>query len=106
MNMHHDWRFRVPGDTIRVHMIDYEKGEKLFDASLALQRRRLNRRALTLVLLSYPVMTGKVIALIYWQALRLLIKRIPLFDHSPTSQSVAAHPLRPVKESRNETEQI
>jgi DUF1365 family protein len=81
MDIHYDWRFREPDASLRVHMIDYEKGEKLFDASLALQRRRLNRRALTLVLLSYPVMTGKVIALIYWQALHLLLKRTPIFAH-------------------------
>jgi DUF1365 family protein len=81
MDIHYDWRFREPDASLRVHMIDYEKGEKLFDASLALQRRRLNRRALTRVLLSYPVMTGKVIALIYWQALHLLLKRTPIFAH-------------------------
>ena len=81
MDIHYDWRFRLPDDSIRVHMIDYEKGEKLFDASLALQRRPINRQALTRVLLRYPVMTGKVITLIYWQALRLLLKKTPFFTH-------------------------
>ena len=81
MDIHYDWRFRLPDDFIRVHMIDYEKGEKLFDASLALRRRPLNRRALTRVLLTYPVMTGKVIGLIYWQALRLWLKNTPVFTH-------------------------
>ena len=81
IDIHYDWRFRLPDDSIRVHMIDYEKGEKLFDASLALQRRPINRQALTRVLLRYPVMTGKVITLIYWQSLRLLLKRTPVFTH-------------------------
>jgi hypothetical protein len=81
MDIRYDWRFRLPDDSIRVHMIDYEKGEKLFDASLALQRRPINRQALTRVLLRYPVMSGKVISLIYWQALRLLLKRTPVFTH-------------------------
>jgi DUF1365 family protein len=81
IDIHYDWRFRLPDDSIRVHMIDYEKGEKLFDASLTLQRRPINRQALTLVLLRYPAMTGKVITLIYWQALRLLLKRTPVFTH-------------------------
>ena len=80
-DIHYDWRFRLPDDAIRVHMIDYENGSKLFDASLALQRRHINRQALTRVLLRYPVMTGRVIALIYWQALRLLLKRTPFFTH-------------------------
>jgi DUF1365 family protein len=81
IDIHYDWRFRLPDETIRVHMIDYEKGQRLFDASLALQRRPLNRRALTRVLFQYPVMTGKVIMLIYWQALRLLLKKTPFFTH-------------------------
>ncbi len=81
MDIHYDWRFRLPDDSMRVHMIDYERGEKLFDASLALRRRPINRQALTGVLLRYPVMTGKVISLIYWQALRLFLKRTPVFTH-------------------------
>jgi len=32
-------------------------------------------------LLRYPVMTGKVITLIYWQSLRLLLKKTPFFTH-------------------------
>jgi len=81
MDIYYDWRFRLPDNLIRVHMIDYEKGEKLFDASLALQRRPINHQALTRILLRYPVMTGKVITLIYWQSLRLLLKRAPFFTH-------------------------
>jgi DUF1365 family protein len=81
MDIRYDWRFRLPDDSIRVHMIDYEKGEKLFDASLTLRRRPINRHALTRVLLRYPVMTGKVISLIYWQSLRLLLKKTPVFTH-------------------------
>jgi DUF1365 family protein len=81
IDINYDWRFRVPDDSIRVHMIDYEKGKKLFDASLALQKHPISRQALTRVLLRYPVMTGKVVFLIYWQALRLLLKKTPVFTH-------------------------
>ena len=81
MDIHYDWRFRLPADSLQVHMIDYQGGEKLFDASLKLHRREITRRSLTRVLIRYPMMTGKVIAMIYWQALRLLIKRTPFFEH-------------------------
>ena len=86
MDIHYDWRFREPDDSLRVHMIDYDNGEKLFDASLALQRREINRQSLTQVLFRYPVLTGKVITMIYWQALRLILKRTPLFTHPKKRQ--------------------
>jgi len=81
MNIHYDWRFRMPGNALGVHLIDYEQGRKLFDATLSLQRRRIDRQALTRLLLLYPAMTIKVVTLIYWQALRLVLKRIPFYTH-------------------------
>jgi hypothetical protein len=81
MNIDYDWRFREPDTTIRIHMIDYENGQRLFDASLALQRREINPWALTDVLIKYPLMTAKVTAMIYRQALRLLLKKTPVFVH-------------------------
>ena len=81
MDIHYDWRFRVPADSLQVHMIDYQNGERLFDASLALQRRKITRSALNLMLLRYPLLTGKVMMMIYWQALRLVLKRTPFFAH-------------------------
>jgi DUF1365 family protein len=68
-------------------MIDYQKGEKLFDASLALNRRAITRPALTRVLIRYPMITGKVIAMIYWQALRLILKKTPFFPHPKKRES-------------------
>jgi len=81
MNISYDWRFRVPSQTLNVHMIDYENGHKLFDASLALKRRAISRQALTRILVKYPLLTVKVSAMIYFQALRLILKKTPFFEH-------------------------
>ncbi|MGD2096233.1 MAG: DUF1365 domain-containing protein [Desulfobacterales bacterium] len=81
MNIDYDWRFREPDASIRVHMVDYENEELLFDASLALKRREITPWALTDVLIKYPLMTAKVTTMIYWQALRLLLKKTPLLVH-------------------------
>ncbi len=88
MDIHYDWRFREPGDSLQVHMIDYQAGEKLFDASLKLHRREITRRSLTRVLIRYPMMTGKVMTMIYWQALRLILKRTPFFTHPKKRESI------------------
>jgi len=85
MDIDYDWRFQVPGDRIRVHMIDFQAGSPLFDASLRLQRRPISHQALTRVLFQYPLMTGKVVGLIYFQALRLLLKKTPFFEHPKKS---------------------
>jgi DUF1365 family protein len=81
MNIHYDWRFRVPHESLQVHMIDYQGAEKLFDASLTLQRTQITNRSLTRMLVGYPLLTAKVITMIYWQALRLVLKRTPFFTH-------------------------
>ena len=81
MDIHYDWRFRVPGDTIRIHMIDTANDKKLFDASLMLKRRPISHKELTSVLMKYPFMTMKVTSMIYFQALRLLLKNTPFFTH-------------------------
>ncbi|MFO8084922.1 MAG: DUF1365 domain-containing protein [Desulfobacterales bacterium] len=81
MDIHYDWRFREPGRTLNIHLIDYQKGRKLFDATLVLNRRAITRKSLNRMLIKYPALTVKVISMIYWQALRLVLKKIPFYVH-------------------------
>jgi DUF1365 family protein len=81
MHLHYDWCFRLPGKELNVHMINYENDTKLFDASLSLVEKHLTRRNLTRLLWLYPAVTAKVVGLIYWQALKLLLKGTPFFTH-------------------------
>lgn len=81
MDNDYDWRFRVPGDRLAVHMIALHGGVRLFDASLQLRRREIHRGNLTRALLAYPLMTTKVTTMIHWQALRLLLKKAPFYTH-------------------------
>ncbi len=76
-----DWRFGLPGSRLSVHMQNIIKEEKYFDATLTLERRVLSARSLNRVLVQYPVMTAKVVAMIHWQALRLWAKRVPFYEH-------------------------
>ncbi|MBP8153344.1 MAG: DUF1365 family protein, partial [Aeromonas sp.] len=49
--------------------------------TLALRREPLSRQGLVALLARWPWMTLKVLLGIYWQALRLFIKRTPIFSH-------------------------
>ncbi|MFJ5299456.1 DUF1365 domain-containing protein [Pseudomonas sp. NPDC088368] len=79
--------FSQPDERLGVHMADWQGDEKMFDATLNLQRQPLSRSTLHRHLLSFPWMTAKTCLAIYWQALRLFIKRIPIFSHQAAEGS-------------------
>jgi DUF1365 family protein len=85
MDMHYDWRFQQPGSQLNIHINSYHKEEKYFDATLTLQRKEISGGSLNRMLIKYPFITVKVIAMIYWQALRLFAKRVPFYPHPPKS---------------------
>jgi len=81
MEICYDWRFTAPGERLGVHMISLRQGTELFSASLQLQQQAVTGVNLARLLLHWPFMTAKVIAAIYWQALRLKIKGVPFCPH-------------------------
>jgi len=81
MDMDYDWRFAAPGERLLVHMENWREDRPVFDATLSLEREPLGSRALAGALAGYPFMTAKVAGAIYWQALRLWLKRTPFFAH-------------------------
>lgn len=92
MDIDYIWQFSRPGEHLSVYMQNRQTnnngekmpGEKIFDATLTLQRLELTPKTLNRMLFRYPLMTVKVIAAIYWQALQLWLKRIP-FHSYPTN---------------------
>jgi DUF1365 family protein len=81
MAIQYDWRFRVPGKKLHVHMNLTHGDTKRFDATLMLKQVSITRQSLTRVLLTYPLMTWKVTAMIYRQAFRLKRKGARVYPH-------------------------
>jgi len=81
MDIDYDWCFTMPSDRTTVHMANSKDGTRFFDAAITMRRTEISGTSLARVLLTFPFMTFKVIFAIYWQALRLWLKRVPLFVH-------------------------
>ncbi len=89
MNINYDWRFNQPDQRLTVHMQNFIDDDKLFDATLDFEYRPINSTNMARVLIQYPVITMKVVIGIYYQALRLLLKRVPFCDHPATREKSA-----------------
>ena len=81
MRQRYDWCLSAPGSDLMVDMNNYEEDKKIFNASMSLEARAISRSSLARVLLSFPFMTLKVITAIYWQALKLWVKKTPFYSH-------------------------
>ena len=77
LGQEYDWTFTPPGERLISQSVSYENGREIFDSTLKLERREWSRAELHRALLRFPWMTAKVITAIHWQALRLLLKRVP-----------------------------
>lgn len=84
-DLEHHMSFSQPDQRLGIHIEDRQGDLRVFDASLSLQRQPLTRGNLHRHLLAFPWMTIKTVVSIYWQAVRLLLKRMPLFSHEAAS---------------------
>jgi DUF1365 family protein len=99
MHVEYAWRLSEPGQHLSIHIQNQQTNQTnqadqtcktsrtFFDATLLLKRQEISTPALTQVLLRYPLLTLKVSASIYYQALRLKWKKAPYYPHPAEKQT-------------------
>jgi DUF1365 family protein len=83
LDQSYEYAFSQPGQEVwaRIHVRE-DDGSRPLTAVLHARRRELTNRSLSALLLRYPLQPLQVTALIHFEAIRLLRKRVP-FHHKP-----------------------
>ena len=79
------WRVKPIANKVFVHL-SVAGVEVEFDATLALKKQPFSSKVLAKLLMKTPVMTIKIIFLIYWQALKLWLKGANFYSHPKHSK--------------------
>jgi len=82
--MRYQFRINPPGDTVKLRILEADADGPLLAATFSGKRRPLTSRSLLRAFVALPLVSVKIIAAIYWQALRLWLKGAKLV---PRAQS-------------------
>jgi DUF1365 family protein len=86
MNCIYKFRIELPRESVSVLIQEADEDGPLLTAAFSGLRRPLSDLLLARMFFSYPLMTLKVTIGIHWEALRLLLKRVPMFHHNRAQQ--------------------
>ena len=84
LDMKYHWFVKAPNKHLSLHLENRgldKSQEKIFDATISMTRKPFNSKNIKQQVISIPMMTVKIVYGIYWQALKLCLKRIPFVPH-------------------------
>jgi DUF1365 family protein len=95
MDMEYRMIFTPPGERLGVKIENYQDEKRVFDVSMLCEKKPITTWNLNRVLLAYPLISFKVIAGIYWHALRLFLKKVRFFPHPGKGTPLKENPTQP-----------
>tara|TARA_B100001146_G_C16154475_1_gene422714 strand:- start:1087 stop:1443 length:357 start_codon:yes stop_codon:yes gene_type:complete len=81
MDHDYEWMFTHPGKNLFVNMKNFKDGEKVFDATLSMQRYDMNTKNLMQKMLRFPFITARIVWRIHWNAAKLWFKGARFYTH-------------------------
>ncbi len=81
MDMLYQWHVGKPAAQLQLSITNWRQQQKIFSAWLTLDRQSLSGAALKHLLIHTPWQCVQVVFRIYWHALKLLVKGLPLYGH-------------------------
>ncbi len=81
MDSQYEWRIRPPEDQLHLSLGCLRGGERIFHASLHLNREELTDGQIVRSMLRRPIAAAHIIGAIYYQAFRLWMKKCQFYTH-------------------------
>ena len=105
LNMQYQWSSTTPHETLAIHLENWQNDKKIMDATMTMVREPLTAKSMNAILLRFPWMTIKVISSIYWQAIKLWLKGVPVFTH-PEHEGKTTSSTPTIKIAPNKTDSV
>ena len=95
--MNAEYRFEIspPDHGISVLIKENDEDGVFLIASFVGKRSNITGLSLFKYVFQYPFMSAKIILGIHWEAVKLWLKGVPYFAHSPADRKVASSKIRP-----------
>lgn len=71
-----DFKLKVPGEKLDIHIDDFRDNSKFFFSTLTGKKEEITNTKMLFYTFRYPLITVKIILLIHWQAMKLWLRGI------------------------------
>ena len=87
INMQYHWQLPAPDHALTCSITNTQNGQQVFSAWFSLQRQQLTAKWRQQWLIRQPWQNVLVVWRIYWQALKLYFKKVPVHAHPKTKDN-------------------